>query len=298
MGTGSFILILLLGFCISLIPNPAKTILMISVFGFLILSIPLWIASLFIKAKKHFSSQEESLLNEESVKKGTGLGEKTKNSSEGEKIQEIVKDQHIQTSESVKATQVEIKRRWNRKKIVFWFLTILVVLTSLFGISIFIIMKLDEKQKVKYENLREQQKILMEFCEIPISATKSDVKFIKGKPTKANDEDNVWEYEFEDLVVFFDDNNVWAIIYFKSWCIDKNIGVIKSYKDITEKFGQPSNVSVSEDDLERILSFKKYHIFFCLRENKVYAYGMFNPELEIAQMGFRFKKEKKVEVKK
>lgn len=44
-----------------------------------------------------------------------------------------------------------------------------------------------------------------------------------------------------------------------------------------KKFGAPSYVSASKDDLTRVLSFKKYGVFFALYQNKAVWYGIFNP---------------------
>lgn len=48
---------------------------------------------------------------------------------------------------------------------------------------------------------------------------------------------------------------------------------------MTKKFGTPSDTSISKDDLARVLSFKRYGVFFLLIRNKVLAYGIYDPKL-------------------
>jgi len=53
-------------------------------------------------------------------------------------------------------------------------------------------------------------------------------------------------------------------------------------------------VSVSEDELERILSYDKYNVFFEMREGKVIHYGIYNNTFG----GIKYQKEKKADSEK
>ena len=52
-------------------------------------------------------------------------------------------------------------------------------------------------------------------------------------------------------------------------------------------------MSISEDELSRILSYDRYNIFFGLEENKVFSFGIYNKSLG----PFKFKNEKKADLK-
>ena len=50
-----------------------------------------------------------------------------------------------------------------------------------------------------------------------------------------------------------------------------------TYEELIQKFGDPSHLDRSKDELERVLSFEKYNVFFLLKQNRVVLYGIYNP---------------------
>ena len=47
---------------------------------------------------------------------------------------------------------------------------------------------------------------------------------------------------------------------------------------IVRLLGEPSYVSISDDELTRIVNYEKLNSYFELRENKVGEYGIINPK--------------------
>ena len=166
------------------------------------------------------------------------------------------------------------KEQWNWKKLITRTFFALVIIGALVagGICVFNI----------YQNRAVVQ---TEFSGIKLSHTQSDLKFIKGAPDEGKE--NLWaaycgtlDKEIE-LIVTFRENNIKAIIYVGdcSYCNEiSGLGIGDSYEKVIDKFGSPTSVSISKDQLERILSFEKYNVFFQFRENLVNAFGIYNKE--------------------
>ncbi len=131
------------------------------------------------------------------------------------------------------------------------------------------------------------------FWEIPISASKADVKFLKGESSRksTNANGDWWEYRLAGYRdgehvynVEFRKDQIRAIIYGYEGRSEnaihpylQEITYGSNYRTIIDRLGQPSHTSSSGDDLVRILSFKKYNLFFVLEKNAVIYYGVYNP---------------------
>ncbi|MBI2999219.1 MAG: hypothetical protein HYY46_12365 [Deltaproteobacteria bacterium] len=174
---------------------------------------------------------------------------------------------------------ITTKDRWKWKNILRWSAISLLVLAVLLGSSVYI-----------YHWISNRPKLSERFWDVPLDATKNDIKFLKGAPSEKRDGDNVWVYKWEKdsncrdstYAIFFDNDKIRFIGYYgpNSVCSPHGIQGINlgaSYQMVLKKFGQPNHVTISEDDLERTISFTKYNAFFTLRENHVTAYGIFNP---------------------
>ena len=212
------------------------------------------------------------------------------------------------------------KDRWKWKKIILFSICGLVAL-CLFAIGTNWLYK-------TISNLLPYQDT---FRDIPISASKSDVKFLKGEPSGKSVEGNLerWEYRpgYSIYYVGFKGDKIRSISHFHNqplfdvaWrkteeCKEQErlehirkhphlgpdyqmnpfyvgskcqwpsyadpmiqgIGQESDQETVIKKFGTPSYVSVSKDDLTRVLSFKKYGVFFTLGQNQVVWYGIYNP---------------------
>jgi hypothetical protein len=183
---------------------------------------------------------------------------------------------------------ISTKDRWKWKRIV--------VLSVAGFVALFL---LASGGYLLYTALSNRPRAENAFWGIPISASKSDVKFIKGEPSdKTTDgEWETWEYTSQftnDVALKYGIafkgarlHSVWVspsrplgIVDAAVWLSDKGIqqvGYGDSYESIVHKFGTPSNVSQSKNDLARIASFKKYRVFFLLEKNHVSVYGIYNP---------------------
>jgi hypothetical protein len=176
----------------------------------------------------------------------------------------------------VVAIFIATKDRWNWKKIILWPFAGLILLATGFWL---------------YNTIEQRPKVQAELWDIPLRATKSDVKFLKGAPSapqNAGTEDN-WEYRFENsgggwnyiYRVMYEDGKVWSVQYLASSETAfgpgiQGIYVGDSLEKITQKFGSPSNVSSSKDELKRLFSFIKYQLAFELKEDRVISYGIFD----------------------
>lgn len=176
------------------------------------------------------------------------------------------------------ALYIATKDRWNWKKIILWPLLGIVFLSVIAGIGFWI-----------YTAVSGRPNIQNEFWGISLQATKGDIKFLKGQPTEINDGDDIWVYVSKDSfldqktthVIFFKGNKIRSILCSGSYLYAgtiEGLGIGSTHETIIKKFGEPSYISLSEDDLERIVSFNKYQVFFSVRENKVDDFGIFNPE--------------------
>ena len=187
---------------------------------------------------------------------------------------------------------IATKDRWNWRKIVLYSLGGLIGLSLIIAVGLW-----------TYSVISNHPHIETTFWDIPISASKSDVKFLKGEPNRKENED-IWVYEPQGLystssiyVIFFKDNKIRAIIYHGDfanapWIQGIHFG--DDYDSIIKKFASPSYVSTSEDELEKTLSYNRYNITFSLKENKIFAYGIYNPVFG----PLKYIKELKSEVKK
>ena len=163
------------------------------------------------------------------------------------------------------------KERWNWKKIITrTFLSLLslaiigaLVAAGMWGLKIY------QKRAVAQT----------EYYDIKLSHTQSDIMFIKGAPDVKKE--HLWTYNTIYIHVAFQNNNIRAIMYvgkgsYSSEICGLDIG--DSYGEVIDKFGSPSSMSNSEDQLEKILSFEKYNVIFGFSKNRVKMLGIYNKE--------------------
>jgi hypothetical protein len=165
------------------------------------------------------------------------------------------------------------KERWNWKKSITRIFFALVIFGGLIAGGYW-----------GFDAYQNRAVVQTEFAGIKLSHTKSDVVFIKGSPVY--EKENTWTYrggydEKLELLVMFRENNIEIITYFGDSPYRYKIGGLgigDSYEKVIDKFGSPSSVSISEDQLQRMLSFEKYNVFFQFRENRVTMFGIYNKE--------------------
>ena len=167
--------------------------------------------------------------------------------------------------------------KWNWKKIIK--ISLLSVISMVLILSLFIF-------TTNY--IDTQPKKVEKFWGIAATATKSDIIFLKGKPTTIiadfkSEEDSSWDY-YNAYQIKFKNDKIWAIIYSGDDLSEdslNNIGLLNTTEDITKKLGRKYNVTLSKDLTTRLYRFSQYNCFFILEKNCVRAYGYFNPKYGI-----------------
>jgi hypothetical protein len=191
---------------------------------------------------------------------------------------------------------ISTKDRWNWKKIILFAVGGSLIIGLLLGGGYW-----------AYMTISTRPHLQSSFLGTPISASKSEVKFLNGEPLRktGNEEWETWEYvgnkgtyaRFVYNIVFKQDK-IYCIVllggdsfhpygtgYWDNYIRVQGFGYDNSHKSIIQKFGQPSHISMSKDDLARVLSFKKYGVFFVLNKNKISDYGIYNPTLGPIEFG-------------
>jgi len=163
---------------------------------------------------------------------------------------------------------ISTKDRWNWKRIILWPTIVLLILAVLGGIGAYV-----------YSNISKRPHIADSFWDISLNKKMADIKFLKGEPTRI-DKDN-WFYEFKEsnvadsdytYGVAFRGDKIRSVLYFgPSSFYDPQLQDIKlndPVEKIESKFGKPSHVSISKDQLMRMYSYSNYHVCFLLGQGK------------------------------
>lgn len=181
---------------------------------------------------------------------------------------------------------IATKDRWNWVKILLWPLGGLLAMAVAFW---------------GYQTIQNRPRPETEFWGIRLGATKSDVKFLKGVPTQAYDNDQKWAYIFKDssgqndqyvYLVQFKGDRVWVVGYISHPTAGSfgpgvhGIYIGDSLEEVVETFGKDYHMETDKDGLRRLFSFEYYRLFFELEKNRVQSYGLYDPEL--APKGLRF----------
>src|SRR6185295_18002843 len=113
---------------------------------------------------------------------------------------------------------------------------------------------------------------------IKVGATPNDVTFLKGKPSRGGgDDEQQWIYEKGEknyyLVMFTKEKRLFHFVLCEStesystecpWIESISIG--DSVQSVEKRFGTPSNVSTSRDQLQRVYAYDKYQVFFSFKQ--------------------------------
>lgn len=163
---------------------------------------------------------------------------------------------------------------WPWKKIV---IRIAIVITSL----IFLVGILLGGQYI-YLKIVDRPKVQKSFWGLTLDSTKEDIKFLKGTPKEEHK--GRWIYHefkktkisnFQIILIQFADDKIQFIDGYGLQMQGVKNG--DSYEHVIKKFGTPSHISQSKDDLIRILCFEKYNVFFALEKGEVLFSGIYNP---------------------
>ena len=176
---------------------------------------------------------------------------------------------------------VATKDRWKWRRLVKWVVGIPVLLAVLGGVGIW-----------GYTAYQDRPIAQDEFYGLKIGTPRADVRFAKGEPVSKDGSDR-WTYnagsgsagaEAAAYLVKFNEDKVRYILYTAgaAQIYHPDLHGFKldsKYDAVLTKLGQPSNVAISKDGLERILSFENYQTFFIFRKGEVIAYGVYNTAL-------------------
>ena len=181
---------------------------------------------------------------------------------------------------SLTALFIATKDRWNWKKIVLWPLGLLILGACIIG------------GMLAYENWRSNSKVVWdkptvhdELWGIALGTKPEDVLFKKGKPTTKGEDQWLFAPEFSDdwYQLIFENGAVAVIAFYgKNFSAEKldGIGRWDSTEEVTKLYGEPTRVATREDGAHRVYCYDAYHVFFSLKENKVVAYGIYQPGTE------------------
>jgi len=163
--------------------------------------------------------------------------------------------------------------KWNWKKIVVKSVVIFLVISFTSGLAIFI--------GYKISNIPKK---MNEFLGISLNDTKDDILFLKGEPSKTNEEGQ-WIYTYETngfnrshFYIAFEDNKVRYILCLGGCPSLQRINMFSKSKKVINKFGPPSSKDISPSKKAHFYCYKKYNIFFLLEQDRVYGFGIYNPE--------------------
>lgn len=161
------------------------------------------------------------------------------------------------------------KDRWNWKKIVFF--PIVLVAVCLVGYFLY----------EKYESWPRKLDVMWG---IPLGASMSDVKFMKGNPSIV--EDSYWVYFLDKndhtnaYIVDFKDNRVRAIAFWGNGLSMPSLNGVNYYKalsDVDSILGPPSHVSRSKDDLSRLYSYETLSMYLRAEKGTITEIGIYDP---------------------
>lgn len=169
------------------------------------------------------------------------------------------------------------KDRWNWKRIALFSLVIPIALAGVIAVGFSAESWLDNRPKPQTA-----------FLDIPLTSTKSDVKFIKGEPAKIEGEDS-WIYSGESqygakntplILVRLRGEQVRFVLYTDTErqllapaLLGFSIG--STYDDVVSALGVPSHTDASADGLSRMISYEKLNVFYSFTQRKVSALGIY-----------------------
>jgi hypothetical protein len=180
---------------------------------------------------------------------------------------------------------IATRGQWNWKKIITWPWKKIVIRAAIVITSLMLLTGIVLFGRYIYLKIADRPRVQKEFLGLTLDSTKEDIKFLKGTPTK--EEKDMWYYGFSEtsysynpLVsywIIFANNKISFIEGAGQFLDIQNIRPGDSYDKVIERFGEPSYISHSKDGLTRVVSFKKYNVWFTLQKGLVIHLGIYNP---------------------
>lgn len=129
-----------------------------------------------------------------------------------------------------------------------------------------------------------------EFWDIPLGASKDDVRFLKGEPRLSGDELGGWLYSHTERgyvywynVEFGVDERVVEVVYHyhegSRYLSPDLLGIDAQYslQRLVSKLGEPEQVGTVNDGLIRWYTYPRLNLRVALEKNQVIAYGIYDP---------------------
>jgi hypothetical protein len=197
------------------------------------------------------------------------------------------------------------KDRWNWKRIFMYsgiILFSLILLSSIY--YFFFFPSINSSYQKPYKST--------ELWEIKLGDSPKDVIFLKGYPDELDSLNSIWYYKhkhytaynkyyiYEQYELIFNKDKVSSILYLfdeRDYYFPPNLfgRTFNGYKikGIKDYLGEPTNFTSLKDGLTRVYFYSNYDALFYLKENKVFGYGIYNPEYKIKPEELLQKREKK-----
>jgi hypothetical protein len=170
------------------------------------------------------------------------------------------------------------KDRWKWRRIALWIVSAPVIVASLTAAGVY-----------GHAWWSDRPTPQNEFFGIKLGASASDVRFLKGSPSREPDS-VTFDYHVgttqgaEDrsrYLVRFKDAQVRFVLYASDGSVYVHPSIFSftigtRYEDVLKKLGDPTHVSISADQLGRTLSFDKYQVFFGFGSGVVNALGVYD----------------------
>jgi len=177
---------------------------------------------------------------------------------------------------------IATRGQWNWKKIITWPWKKIVIRAAIVITILILLAGIGFFGRYIYFKIAERPKMQKSLWGLTLDSTREDIKFLKGTPKEEHK--GRWIYRefqktkisnFQIITIEFADDKIW---YIHGYGLQiQGIKNGDSYEHVIKKFGTPSHISQSKDDLMRILCFEKYNVFFGLEKGEVFLLGIYNP---------------------
>jgi len=198
----------------------------------------------------------------------------------------IEKSNQIKTSANSSSTNNAKKTVYNNKTQKGYDETALIVILFIFAVIlafIFAIYAVNSDTPKSTATKEFSIPKVTNLATIPLGSKINDVKFIMGKPNSTKKVGDLQRYNYDNFSILFLDSTLAFLEYYhpKGTYISE-IGfnpINYTSESLIKNLDTPFSIKESKDALERIYNYPKRNLFFFLKENKVYAFGMYNPSL-------------------
>jgi hypothetical protein len=174
---------------------------------------------------------------------------------------------------SVVGLYAATKDRWNWKQLAKWIIGLPVVLLVLGGLGMW-----------GYVEHRDRPVAQTSFEGFTLGTT-AEIRLNKGAPSQVLG-DTVWVYYVSDAkkaayAVRFNSDRVRYVMYSAVREPDfhpflHGFTINSTYEEVVKKLGTPGHSAISQDGLQRMVSYPQYNTFYSLEQAKVVDFGIYD----------------------